>query len=92
MNGLELRVYHSDLDQGWDLGVAMNEALQVAERIHNLIFGRWNERSIGKSAPSVADPVLAGPYLAWVSLLPTNVMKELLVDLLYKTEWRREAP
>ena len=64
MNGLELRVRETDLDQQRQINLRMEKFFEIAERLRYNIGWRWDEGGFVQRAAARADPVLRVAQLA----------------------------
>ena len=90
MDRLELRVREAGLEEDRRRhGVVVQELLQIAHRLRDLLRRRRHEARVPGPAP--ADPVLRRPELARILVAAARALDELRVDLAEQAVREREA-
>jgi hypothetical protein len=90
VNRLELDVGQRDLDERWQVVVAMEELLQLAERRgHHMVRGR-HERRVVQPCAGGTDPVLAGSQFAGLQTTAAHAFHLLGVDFADQAHGHRQ--
>jgi hypothetical protein len=91
VDGFELRMSVSAVDEGGEIAGGVEEFFQVTEGLSHFVDGWRDVGGIFQSAASGSDPVLGAAELSGVSLTAARARHELGVDFTDEAEGEREV-